>query len=128
MPCASCSRADAELHYSHAAGAVVCEPCHLNTCPPPTSVVAMAAYRKTPSPPPREPTRYAKLVSRVCTTLEFAGGGDIFYLEVGHVAGWCPVCYVGTVGVWFVDDHPPQVDLDGCSAGCTAAQVMRAFR
>ena len=45
----------------------------------------------------------------------------------GRLTGWCPVCHQGLVTVALVDADPPELDLAGCTAGCTADTVARAI-
>lgn len=93
-------------------------------------------YKPPPPPPPPKPTPYARLVDRVWSALQAAsqkvtgsqwavsGGGD----PELPLTGYCPVCCRGIVAVRLIHADPPEIDLDGCSAGCSAQQIVRTFR
>jgi hypothetical protein len=91
----------------------------------------------TPEPPPKLPKRSAtvRLRQRVYKALSDAGmellGDDGHVGGLGDpdvgLAGYCPVCKRGIVLVHVIDANPPELDMEGCSAGCTARQVLGAL-
>jgi hypothetical protein len=50
--------------------------------------------------------------------------GTVFALGRDVLAAHCPVCRVGTLSVRLIDADPPAVRLNGCSAGCSAEQLL----
>jgi hypothetical protein len=83
------------------------------------------------SPEPRpvkrhKPDRYQRLVNRVWRALESAG--PVFYFGTSWLSGRCPVCRTGVVGVLLIRTEVPEIDTDGCSAGCTAEQLAKVLK
>jgi hypothetical protein len=120
--CQCCRRPRKEVHFSEAIGARACESCHCRAAP-----ASRAALRYRPprtSLRRRTPSAYERLHSRVWAAL--ARAGEVFLLDVGHLAAYCPVCHYGCVVVRFVDADPPQVDIE-CDAGCTPEQLRGAL-
>jgi hypothetical protein len=90
-----------------------------------------------PSAPARpKQTAAARLRSRVYAALDAAGvellGGSGHVGGLGDpeagLAGYCPVCRRGLVHVCVIDAAPPELEFDGCSAGCSFEQVKEALR
>lgn len=77
-----------------------------------------------------------RLHRRVWAALEAAGlevTGEKFSVFGGGdpdlpLMGYCPTCRMGTVAVWLINADPPELDVEGCTAGCTDVQVAKAFR
>lgn len=113
--CDACRRRASELHFSEAAGAVVCERCHCQATPPTPPV---PTWKLTPRRRPK-PDAYAQLVWAAWDRL--AERGEVFYITPGWIVGRCPVCETGTLSVRFVKGEPPWLRLpDACSDGCSA--------
>ena len=70
---------------------------------------------------------YTRLFHRVWDRLEALG--PTYVIAVGHIASYCPVCHVGTIGVRFVDSDPPWLRLpEACSDGCGAHLIAEALK
>jgi hypothetical protein len=57
-------------------------------------------------------------------------GMPVFNVHPGAgttLAAWCPVCERGQLEVDFPKTDPPVARLDGCSAGCTDEQIVKAM-
>lgn len=118
--CAVCGREADEVARSDQLGAECCETCYSRGTSP----------TDAPDPPvvraPRyEPGAYERLVRRVWAGLEAAG--TVFYVTSDYIAGRCPVCSMGTVNVHFIPTDPPEIEIDGCTAGCSVEQLAKAL-
>lgn len=79
-------------------------------------------------PPPYKPSESELLIGR---WRAFLGTTDLPVFNVAEgaattYAAWCPVCRRGIVTVAFPRVEPPTARLDGCSAGCTFEQLVKA--
>lgn len=115
-----------ELHFSHAAGDVCCERCHVDAAGP-TSVSALAYRPPRPSATPKS-SAYAELVERVISRLQREG--TVFPLVDGTstMFGYCPACSVGTLTAQVIKADPPRLRLRDCSNGCAPELIAEAMR
>ena len=72
-----------------------------------------------------ERTRFHRLVDRTWEGLANRGV-TVHYLSRTHISCRCPICVRGIVSIHFIESDPPQIDIDhdGCTAGCTAREIM----
>ena len=80
---------------------------------------------KPVAPARPKPDAYQRLVYRVWDRLEQEG--NVFLLERGLIAGWCPVCHAGTISVRFIHVDPPTVRIRSCDLGCSADMIRAAL-
>jgi hypothetical protein len=150
--CSKCGRAGVEPQASVATGEVTCLRCYLGAqraeplgmaspcpgCGEPRGARYVHQGRalcwpcwSRRNPAPRrhrpKPTAYARLVDRVWAALEARGTVLPLCDGSGMVLGYCPSCGIGTIAIRIVDVTPPQLDLDGCSDGCTVEQLKQAI-
>jgi hypothetical protein len=119
---------------SYAAGDVCCAACHTRAAPPASPGARRHGYR-APRVKARKPSPYERLAERVYRALQTAGimvhGSPWGVFGTGDprlpLMGYCPVCGFGTVAVRLIDTDPPELDVDDCSAGCSAETVAKAL-
>ena len=126
--CARCGTAHGEVAWSVAAHADLCLNCYRKVPEAQYVEPTTPAVRLT-RPKPYRPSESQRLIG-VWQTFLKRTGMPVFNVHPGagtRYVAWCPVCEQGIVTVAFPRTDPPVARLDGCTAGCTPEQIVRAI-
>jgi hypothetical protein len=136
LACDHCGRATEPewIAWSDYAQATICFRCY-ERVPQTWYVPPRVAPKPVPPPKPYKPDAYSKLFTQVREGLERCTKSTVFYMGVGQIASYCPVCRTGTVAFAFRDTNPPSVTPysallgpERCSLGCTGDEIAAALK